>query len=344
MGHGIGSRDTGVFNEVAWHNLLKVKGDYFTKQYALDKDGGGLGWMVGCEDIRQSVIMPDGTNKVVIVPGYQMTVRLDLPLDDPFRYLAPVGARYVPIQNADAADMAEAIADASGACFASAFSMKNGRRVIFLLKLPDNIRALDDTLETYLMVCNAHDGSKVLEAVLTNVRVVCKNTYVMALQGADNVWRIRHTDNATNRIEEAKTVLGLVKNFNEKFGDVITDLAQKKVNDAFVDAYFKALFPVNPKGKFATRTLGIRQTVRDLYDGGQKGSDMDAIRGTRWGLVNAVAEYVDHKRTIRVTKGRDFAEARADSLLFGSGAALKRTAFNLAVNADELLQDVLVSN
>lgn len=344
MSHEIGRYDSGAFNEPAWHGLLKVKGDYFTKEFALDPNGANVGWRVGVMPLQVPVVMPDGTTKIVIVPDYQMTYREDLPADNPYRYLAPVGGRYTPIQNADAADMAESIAEASGACFASAFSMKNGRKVVFLLKLPETVRALDDTLETYLMVCNTHDGTKVLEAILTNVRVVCNNTYTMAIGGAENVWRIRHTDNATTRIDEAKAVLGLVRNFNEKFGDAVTELAQKKVNDAFVDAYFKALFPINPNGKFSTRTLNIRNTVRSLYEGGMKGANMDAIKGTRWGLVNAVTEYVDHKRTIRVTKGRDFAEARADSLLFGSGATLKQTAFNLAVNADTLLEEAMVSN
>ncbi len=344
MGHQITSRDTGVYNRPAWHGLLKVVGDFFTKEYALSKEGGNLGWLVGTEPCRQRIRLPDGTRKTVIIPGWQWTVRQDLPLDDPARYLAPVGRRYVPIQNHEAADMAEAIAQASGACFASAFSMKGGRRVVFLLKLPTEIKVGDDVIATYLMVCNAHDGSKVLEAVLTNVRVVCWNTYTLALEEASNVWRIRHTENATKRIDEAREVLGLVDKYNQRFAAVAGDLAQRKVNAAFVKAYIEALFPLNVKAKKPTRVLNARARVEALFNGEQKGADMECMRGTRWALLNAVSEYVDHYRTVRATGGRSKDEARADSLLFGSGAKLKERAFNLMVKADEMLAEVTAAN
>ncbi len=49
---------------------------------------------------------------------------------------------------------------------------------------------------------------------------------------------------------------------------------------------------------------------------------MVSAKGTAWGAFNAVAEYVDHVR------GSDELEKRANSLLFGSGAALKQAAWD----------------
>ncbi len=39
-------------------------------------------------------------------------------------------------------------------------------------------------------------------------------------------------------------------------------------------------------------------------------ADLDAIRGTRWGALQAVTAYHDHHATIRRTAGRSVAEAR----------------------------------
>lgn len=50
--------------------------------------------------------------------------------------------------------------------------------------------------------------------------------------------------------------------------------------------------------------------IRDLFDGGGKGSDLEGSRGTAWGALNAVTDYTSHHR------GRND-ENRANNLWFG---------------------------
>ena len=62
-----------------------------------------------------------------------------------------------------------------------------------------------------------------------------------------------------------------------------------------------------------------------LGSAGTKGAHLDAAKGTAWGLLNAVTEYVDHERRARST------EYRVDSAWFGQGAVIKQRALDTAL-------------
>jgi hypothetical protein len=65
--------------------------------------------------------------------------------------------------------------------------------------------------------------------------------------------------------------------------------------------------------------------VLALYEGQGKGAELTSSKGTAFGLLNAVTEYVDHERRARST------DHRLDSAWFGQGATLKKKALDQAV-------------
>jgi hypothetical protein len=65
--------------------------------------------------------------------------------------------------------------------------------------------------------------------------------------------------------------------------------------------------------------------VQDLFDGRGRGAELTAAKGTAWGLLCAVTEFVDHERRARNQ------ENRLDSAWFGQGAALKQRALDQAM-------------
>jgi len=65
--------------------------------------------------------------------------------------------------------------------------------------------------------------------------------------------------------------------------------------------------------------------VLSLYDGHGRGAELEAAKGTAWGLLNAVTEYVDHERRARSN------EYRMDTAWFGQGAVIKQRALNTAL-------------
>ena len=65
--------------------------------------------------------------------------------------------------------------------------------------------------------------------------------------------------------------------------------------------------------------------VQQLYLGEGRGADFASAKGTAWGLLNAVTEFVDHKRRAKNQ------ENRLDSAWFGQGAQLKQQALSSAL-------------
>ena len=62
--------------------------------------------------------------------------------------------------------------------------------------------------------------------------------------------------------------------------------------------------------------------MQSLYEGQGRGAELEAAKGTTWGLLNAITEYVDHERRARSN------EYRMDTAWFGQGAVLKQRAVN----------------
>lgn len=62
--------------------------------------------------------------------------------------------------------------------------------------------------------------------------------------------------------------------------------------------------------------------VQQLYQGEGRGSSFVSAKGTAWGLLNAVTEFVDHRRRAKNQ------ENRLDSAWFGLGAQLKQQALS----------------
>ena len=59
-----------------------------------------------------------------------------------------------------------------------------------------------------------------------------------------------------------------------------------------------------------------------LYAGAGRGANLPGVKGTAWGMLNAVTEYVDHHAQAASTSHR------WDSAMYGRGAALKEQAFS----------------
>jgi hypothetical protein len=65
--------------------------------------------------------------------------------------------------------------------------------------------------------------------------------------------------------------------------------------------------------------------ILGLFRGNGRGSNLATARGTAWGLVNAVTEYVDHKQSAKSL------DHKLDRAFFGSGEELKNRAVEMAL-------------
>jgi hypothetical protein len=93
--------------------------------------------------------------------------------------------------------------------------------------------------------------------------------------------------------------------------------------------YFSTLYP-DPVDGISARSENVRAELFRLFGEGI-GQDIPGIRLFARAALHAVTEYADPWRTTRGRDALDRSGRRLQSLWFGSGARLKRQAWNLAI-------------
>ena len=234
--------------------------------------------------------------------------------EDTLAPLGLVGPDFEPFQNHQLFEFAEAIQDSGEAMFHTAGSLKGGRVVWCLARLVEGVKVAGDDVAPFLLVTNAHDGSRALTALMTPVRVVCANTLNLALMGAVRAWSVRHTSGIHEKAREARHALELSFTYLEQMEKAGDALAKAKMTKGESSAFFEALLPMPPEvlaryargeegGRAATNVEEARNAVRTILT---TADDLDGLRDRKWGHINAVAEYVDHgqkQRSIYLDNG-----------------------------------------
>lgn len=243
--------------------------------------------------------------------------------------LGMVRPSYKVLQNDVLASFGDALVDDGGAKYETAGSLLGGQLVFMSMELPEHITVEgdDSAYTTYLLLTNGHDGRHKFTGVITIVRAVCKNTVSAALQGAQKTFSISHRQDLSGRVEEARRALGLTFRFEEAFAETASKLAGKSLTERQVEAILTAAFPYAPDikpGKFEMTTFA---KVFENW----KTSDTIApdLRGTGWGVFNAVTEYLDHEADYLGGKRSDVESAKAESLLIGRAADTKDRVLDL---------------
>jgi phage/plasmid-like protein (TIGR03299 family) len=297
----------------------------------------GLDWVVRTQPLMLRSdfgrAMDGGT--VRDIPA-QATVR-----DSDGAILGIVGPDYKILQNADAFNFFQPFVESGAAFLETAGSLRGGRRVWVLAKLPATSDIIPgDAVESYLLLSNSHDGTMAVRVGYTPIRVVCANTLAIAhTDKASQYLRIRHVGDPAAALEEVQRVMNLASKTFEATAEQYRKLAAHDVVEADIRAYVREVF-VQPKAKTnaidvidafpvdaadAPDLGGDRVTAKilELVESG-RGADLRGVRGTLWGAYNAVTEYVNHERGNNV-------DIRLDSLWFGNGAAISKRALGAAL-------------
>lgn len=299
--------------DAPWHNLGKKLDRPATAEEAIV--AANLDYRV----VKKPLFAAINGKQRSEVPNHFATVRMDNSV-----VLGVVGNRYMPLQNKDAFGFFDGLVGEGEAMYHTAGVLGKGERIWILAKLPGYIRVgKQDLINKFLLLTNSHDGSSLVRAKLTPIRVVCNNTLTAALQGSEQEVRIRHTPSALDKLEEAHKLLGLTNELYQQLDYIFNRMALKKVTNKQLLDYVQTLIPDNPDAEFKTRTENIRNTILELHE---SGAGAELCRGTVWGAYNALTEYVDH-----TTNTKD-ANKRLNSIWFGNGERLKTKAFQLAEN------------
>ena len=288
----------------AWHsfaNKVFTQDENVTTAQMLE--GAKLSnWNVGLEPIAD--LLGDNYNEI----GENFLVTRDNPYTEGQKdVLSVVGSRYKAVQNEELFSFADNLHDGNSDVFwESAGSLKKGRVVFGTMSIPRTMildpEGANDETKLYLVVYTSHDGSVAVQSAITPVRVMCQNTLNLAMRGAKQSFKIRHTQTVDGKIAAARETLGLTLGYMDEFEKQAQELFAIEITNAKFSEIINKMYP-KPEGdkKGSLKKWENKVILLDeLYHNSPTNAN---IKGTAWGVVNALTERLDYYRTAR--KGGD---------------------------------------
>jgi len=292
------------FREPAWHKLGTVFDHEVTSSSEMLDLAGLANWNVRLEE----VMLPEGYTTALPI---SYNVVRDHPTNGNPDVLGVVGSRYNVYQNEEMYDFADSLLD--GARWETGGSLKNGSVVFGSLALERetvlDANGVADVVKNYILVSSSHDGSTSLQASVTPVRVVCANTLAVALKGAKQTYKIRHTQSMEGKVAAAREALGLANQYLDEFDVLAKSMIEKEITDKVWYEIVRAAYPKpekDSKGSFVKWDNKVTE-LESIY----RGDTNFMIADTAWGAYNALTERLDWFRTAR--KGNEESLAAAAS-------------------------------
>jgi len=311
-----------------WHGLGTDVEGLMTSREALEK--AHLDWIVNKELVYQ--LMNNGTYRAI--PSKYATIRNDNELP-----LGIVGSKYTILDNVDAFAFMDEIVQEGLAMYETCGSMKEGRQIWILAKLPNHVTIGEgDEVVPYLLLTNTHDGSGAVKIMPTFIRVVCNNTLQMALgegRGSKTIYNIRHTRNMADKVDSARDAIGLINEDFERTKEFYQSLMTVKLSSEELETYFitAANLDYNDDGELHPRGQNIvTQLIQNMN---HETNLVGNMKNTAWAAYNAFTFWVDHQRPVSITQGlnmtQDQLQTNLSNALMGAGLVAKSRALDTAL-------------
>lgn len=239
--------------------------------------------------------------------------------------LSVVSQRYKVVQPSEILEFYRDLTEVSGFELETAGILKGGRKIWALARTGQSSTLKgNDVTNAYVLLATACDGTLATTAQFTSIRVVCNNTLAVALAGGSGAVKVPH--NTSFDAEAVKRQLGISVGKWDSFMYQMKGLSERNVQSHEARNYVARVFSNADKTASGGTNERAMNTVMALFDGRGKGAELASSKGTAFGLLNAVTEFVDHERRARS------AGHRLESAWFGRGAALKEDALERALS------------
>jgi phage/plasmid-like protein (TIGR03299 family) len=279
----------------------------------------GMNFKILETPVRYAIRGSDNQEITLPIPDQKVLYRSDTKAA-----LSIVSNRYQVVQPRDILEFYRELVDVSGFELETAGILKFGRKCFALARTGQSTSLKgNDTVNGYLLLATACDGSLATTAQFTSVRVVCNNTLAIALGDRTDAVKVPHS--TTFDPQSVKKQLGVSVSAWDQFCYRVKALSERKVKSNEVEQFLNRVFVsvIDKQG-----TPGMERTmqkVKALYEGKGRGAELDSSKGTAFGLLNAVTQYIDHERRALSM------DHRLDSAWFGQGASTKTSAFDQAM-------------
>jgi len=246
----------------------------------------------------------------VEAPGYNMDRSYYFVVrDNPFTGTPDVlhvsGKRYTPFQNESLFYMGQDLVSNGFGRWETAGSIKGGRVVFGSLSIDREVvldpTGVEERIKNYLLLAQSHDGSMSVVGANTPIRVVCNNTLNVALTGAHQTFKLRHTQTIEARAAYVTQAVNESHGYIDKFEGLAKQLIgvtlnEKQWNDIMTTAYPKPDDKEDGKGN---RGLTMWTKKMDVLEYLRTSETNSMWNNTAWGAFNVLIEDLDWFRTGR---------------------------------------------
>ena len=320
-----------------WHGL----GNQLTPNQPIEvwAKQAGMDWRIESSDVSYMAQNERGQN--IILPYEEQRV---LYRSDTHVPLSVVSQRYQEVQPKEILEFYRDLTEQSGFELETAGVLKGGKKFWALARTGQS-HALrgGDVSNGYILLATACDGTLATTAQFTDIRVVCNNTLAIALKGANaNTGLVKVPHSTKFDAEVVKNQLGISVRIWQEHMYEMKQLSERKVSQTEAAAYFDAVFNNTSlsiveqednlikfyrnvadknKAQAANKTEPngrAMSKVMEMFNGQGRGADLSSAKGTAYGLLCAMTEFVDHERRAMSS------DHRLDSAWFGAGATLKQ--------------------
>lgn len=237
--------------------------------------------------------------------------------------LGVVSDGYKVVQPREVVEFFREWAQMGGAQLESAGALFDGRRYFATAKVGDSVQIGEgDWVAPYILLSSSADGSLATEARWTSIRVVCNNTLTAALSHGKGAHRVTHR--SAWKPTEARAAVESANAEFSAFTSAARALSRVQVDHQRAKSLTARILKLDDAPAMEAEGKLPRgfERIMALFGGEAEGIELPGVRGTGWGYLNAVTQYVDHDIRARSDEHR-FASAQD-----GAGARIKSAALD----------------
>lgn len=222
--------------------------------------------------------------------------------------------RYKVIQNVDAFDFINGMNDFS---YEGAGQSKDSKKIFVIGKYNKEviIDGRNDNVNFYMTFLHSHDGKSGIRLILSPVRMFCTNQLNYMLKEASFKYTITHTGKVAEKMLSLQRAINNTNVYIDRFEEEVKKQLQIKVTDGWVKDNIVSLFPIKEDDSniIKKRKEEAAESVYSIY---KNVVDLGNYKGTGFGFVNAVSDYVSHRDATRASD--TYAERHFLSTIEGS--------------------------
>ena len=296
-----------------WHGL----GQSMQDGQSIDdwRVAAGMDWTIKRAKVRYATAHGQSVEQMQTLDD-----QIVLHRSDTKRALGIVSDRYQIVQPAEMLEFFRDIAKVGGLDLSAAGTIFDGRRFWATARIGEAAPlSVADRIGGFILISSSADGSAATEVRRTSTRVVCRNTLAIAQGEGKASVKISHRSEFD--ADKVKAFMGLNTAAWDAFRHQIVRLANVPVAQDRAENLTALLLGKGDADK--GREMRGYDKILGLFNGAGMGANLEGVRGTSWGWLNAVTEYADHH--VRATSEQN----RMASAQWGVGATFKADAVAL---------------